>query len=167
MSSQNPSQPVVPIVITILKHQEQYLFIQRKKPPYENLWSLVGGKLEVGEHIKEAAIREIMEETGTNSVEKYQLRGFVSERLVDSSGTLIAHFHIYVGYAEIDSFSSYSREGMLALFSEDEISAQSDVFLPSDLRMFSEFLHPTSVNIFHEAELVRDDGYHLTYYRRS
>ena len=42
---------IIPIVITILEHQDQYLFIQRKNPPYEGLWSLVGGKVNVGEHI--------------------------------------------------------------------------------------------------------------------
>ena len=167
MSGQNPTQSVVPIVITILKHKEQYLFIKRKKPPYENLWSLVGGKLEIGEHIKFAAIREIEEETGANNIDNFQLRGFVSERLVDSSGSLIAHFHIYVGYAEIDSFRSDNREGLLALFTEDDVNAKSDVFLPSDLEMFSCFLQPPSGNIFYEAELVYDNGYHLRYYRRT
>ncbi|MBE0527103.1 MAG: NUDIX domain-containing protein, partial [Candidatus Thorarchaeota archaeon] len=90
---------IVPIVITILECQNRYLFIQRKNPPYEGLWSLVGGKVNVGEHICSAAVREVMEETGAKSVEGYDYRGFVSERLVDSDGNLLSQFLIFVGHA--------------------------------------------------------------------
>ena len=156
---------IVPIVITILACQERYLFIRRKNPPYEGLWSMVGGKVEVGEHITAAAIREVKEETGTKSVEDYNYRGFVSERLVDSDGNLIDQFLIFVGHASIQYYSTNHREGDLALFSIDEIKEKKHKFLPSDYEMFQRFLEICKRPVVHEVELLHDDkGYHLVYY---
>lgn len=159
---------MVPIAITLLRCGEHYLFLQRRNPPYENLWSMVGGKVGLGEHIQSAAVREVMEETGTPEVNNYAFRGLVSERLVKSDGTLSAHFLIFVSYAEIPSFSENHREGNLALFTEAEIESQKEQFLPSDYQMFKCFKANVSIQSTYEAELLHDDtGYHLTYYRES
>ena len=157
---------IVPIVITILSCQNRYLFIQRKNPPYEGLWSMVGGKVNVGEHITEGAIREVMEETGAKKVDNYDYRGIVSERLVDAEDNLLSQFLIFVGHASIDSFTQNHREGDLGLFSIDEIHENKDQFLPSDYEMFQRFLEKANRTSVHEAELLQDDkGYHLVYYR--
>ncbi len=127
---------------------------------------MVGGKVEVGEHITAAAIREVKEETGTKSVEDYNYRGFVSERLVDSDGNLIDQFLIFVGHASIQDYSTNHREGDLALFSIDEIVEKKHKFLPSDYEMFQQFLEINKRPAIHEVELLHDDkGYHLVYYR--
>lgn len=44
--------------------RDRVLLIQRNRKPYFGLWSLPGGRLEVGETAEEAAIREIREEVG-------------------------------------------------------------------------------------------------------
>ncbi|MFW9788485.1 MAG: NUDIX domain-containing protein [Candidatus Thorarchaeota archaeon] len=158
---------LVPIAITILRVGERYLFLQRRNPPYENLWSLVGGKVGLGEHIRAAATREVREETGAFKVNNYEYRGLVSERLVESDESLSSHFLIFVGYAEIASFTKNHREGDLALFTEDEIESAKGRFLPSDFEMFHCFQNEPSLTPY-EAELKHDeDGYHLIYYRKS
>ena len=159
---------MVPIAITILKCQGTYLFLQRRNPPYENLWSMVGGKVGLGEHIRDAAIREVIEETGAPEVHNYEYRGLVSERLIKSDGSLSAHFLIFVNYAEIPSFSKNHREGDLALFTEEEIVSTKDQFLPSDFQMFNCFKAKDAEITTYEAELLHDEnGYHLVYYRES
>jgi 8-oxo-dGTP pyrophosphatase MutT (NUDIX family) len=159
---------IVPIVITILACQNRYLFIQRKNPPYEGLWSMVGGKVDIGEHITEAAIREVMEETGARKVDDYVYRGLVSERLVDADGTLLSQFLIFIGHATIAEYTQNHREGDLALFYLNEIHEKKDQFLPSDYEMFQRFLNPIEQPSVHEVELLHDDkGYHLVYYRES
>lgn len=159
---------MVPIAIAILQYGEHYLFLQRRNPPYENLWSMVGGKIGLGEHIRAATIREIMEETGAQEVKEYQYRGLVSERLINSDGSLSAHFLIFVSYAEISSFSKYHREGTLSLFTSKEIDSAKDKFLPSDYQMFKCFTNQEPISSTYEAELLHDkDGYHLIYYRAS
>lgn len=159
---------IVPIAITILHCGERYLFLKRRNPPYENLWSMVGGKVGLGEHIQSAAVREVMEETGAPEVKNYTYRGLVSERLVESDGSLSAHFLIFVSSAEILSFKENHREGDLALFTEDEIESAKGQFLPSDYHMFNCFKDKGSTGSTFEAELLHDDnGYHLIYYRES
>ncbi|MGY5881092.1 MAG: NUDIX domain-containing protein [Candidatus Thorarchaeota archaeon] len=157
---------IVPIVITILVCQNRYLFIQRKNPPYEGLWSMVGGKVNIGEHITEAAIREVMEETGAQKVNDYVYRGLVSERLVDADGALLSQFLIFIGHATIAEYTQNHREGDLALFYLNEIHEKKDQFLPSDYEMFQRFMNPIEQPSVHEVELLHDDkGYHLVYYR--
>jgi 8-oxo-dGTP pyrophosphatase MutT (NUDIX family) len=157
---------MVPIAITILKHDDKFLFLKRRNPPYENLWSMVGGKVSLGEHIRDTAIREVMEETGAPTVSNYEYRGMVSERLVEPDGSLSAHFLIFVSYGEISSFVEDHREGTLTLFAEDEIPSLEPEFLPSDFQMFRCFKEGGGPSLY-EAELLRDEGYHLIYYRES
>jgi len=158
---------MVPIAITILRCKEKYLFLQRRNPPYENLWSMVGGKVSLGEHIRDAAIREVMEETGAPEVLNYEYRGLVTERLIESDGTLSAHFLIFINYAEISSFAKNHREGKLALFTEDEIDVSRENFLPSDYHMFKSFKEHEVSSSTYEAELLHDDtGYRLNYFRK-
>lgn len=159
---------IVPIAISIVRCNNQYLFLKRKNPPYENLWSMIGGKIGVGEHIADAAKREIMEETGTQNVDTYEYRGIVSERLVLADNTLSAHFLIFVGSAKISDYRENHREGELALFSLDELNSLQDQFVPSDLRMFSSFRTACESPLLYEAELVHEDGrYTLRYYRKA
>ncbi|MFW9962621.1 MAG: NUDIX domain-containing protein [Candidatus Sifarchaeia archaeon] len=159
---------IVPIAISILRCGERYLFLQRRNPPYENLWSMVGGKVGQGEHIRSATIREVMEETGAPKIYNYRYRGLVSERLIEPNGSLKAHFLIFVSYAEIPSFRENHREGNLALFSENDIISLEDQFLPSDYQMFKCFNNQESIHSTYEAELLHDGkGYHLIYYRTA
>ena len=157
------------IVITILRFQDKFVFIKRKNPPYENLWSLVGGKVKLGEHIATAAIREVREETGTNRVDGYKLKTMISERLVSPSGELESHFMIYLGDARIHNFENEHKEGHLSTFTLSEVSEKANLFLPSDLKMFLESVNRGSDCIlYNEAELVRDGTqYSLNYYREG
>ncbi len=159
---------IIPIVISILRCEEQYLFLKRANSPYENLWSLVGGKVGIGEHILDAAKREVLEETGANSLSNYEYRGVVSERLVKSDGALLTHFLIFVGYGEIDSYLESHREGELFLFSMEEIDAHRSEFLPSDWFMFDSFRETSDESNQYETELEHDNGrYTLNYYRKA
>ncbi len=159
---------IVPIAISIIRCDDKFLFLKRRNPPYENLWSMIGGKIGIGEHIVDAAKREIMEETGTQKVDSYEYRGMVSEKLVLADNALSAHFLIFVGSAEISDHRENHREGELALFSLDEVSNMREHFLPSDLRMFSSFRTKSDSLHLYEAELVHEDGrYTLRYYRKA
>ena len=157
----------LPIAISILKIGNEYLFIKRSQHPYKNLWSLVGGKINVGEHIHEAARREIKEETGVSTVNGYEYRGFVSERLLERD-ILSKHFLIFVGFANINEFKTNHREGELRLFSTEDIIDQKNEFLPSDWHMFHAFETLDGQTSMYEAELVYlNNKYQLTYFRKA
>jgi ADP-ribose pyrophosphatase YjhB (NUDIX family) len=48
----------------VVWHQDHVLLIQRGKEPNAGSWSIPGGAQELGETVREAVCREVMEETG-------------------------------------------------------------------------------------------------------
>jgi len=58
-----PSRPYIGVGVAVLR-REDILLIRRGKAPRKGEWSLPGGMQELGETTKDAAHREIMEETG-------------------------------------------------------------------------------------------------------
>lgn len=58
-----PNYPRVAVGAVVFK-RDKILLVLRGKPPAEKEWSIPGGCVELGETLKEAAEREIAEETG-------------------------------------------------------------------------------------------------------
>lgn len=64
-----PSRPLVGAGIIVRRDRDQkVLLIKRKFPPNEGRWSLPGGMVELGETPRDAATREVKEETGLKVV---------------------------------------------------------------------------------------------------
>lgn len=57
-------RPVVAVGVILLDENDQLLLIQRGRPPAAGKWSVPGGKVELGESLEAAALRELREETG-------------------------------------------------------------------------------------------------------
>ncbi|WP_201833245.1 NUDIX hydrolase [Microvirga zambiensis] len=54
----------IPAVIAVVVHEGHTLLVRRANPPDAGLWGFPGGKIEFGETVKAAALRELLEETG-------------------------------------------------------------------------------------------------------
>jgi 8-oxo-dGTP diphosphatase len=58
-----PAYPVS-AVISVLFRGDDVLLVSRKNPPDVGKWGFPGGKIEFGESVADAAVRELREETG-------------------------------------------------------------------------------------------------------
>jgi len=56
--------PISSVLAIILNNKQEILFVRQKTGPFKGWWLLPGGKVEFGETIKDAVIREVEEEAG-------------------------------------------------------------------------------------------------------
>jgi 8-oxo-dGTP diphosphatase len=61
-----PSPPVPAVAVGLIARDQagRLLLIRRGKPPARGTWSVPGGRVEPGETLAQAAVRELAEETG-------------------------------------------------------------------------------------------------------
>jgi len=57
----------VPAVIAVVVHEGRTLLVRRANPPDAGLWGFPGGRIEYGETVSVAALRELEEETSVRA----------------------------------------------------------------------------------------------------
>lgn len=93
-------RPAVTADIIILKSYNDHhfvLLIERKHPPFEGMWALPGGFLNMDETLEEAALRELKEETGIAGVELKQFHTFSKVNRDPRHRTITT---VFIGYAD-------------------------------------------------------------------
>jgi ADP-ribose pyrophosphatase YjhB (NUDIX family) len=60
--------PKVAVAAIVFDDAGRVLVVRRGRPPGEGLWTVPGGKLEMGERLADAVAREVREETGLEVV---------------------------------------------------------------------------------------------------
>lgn len=90
MKREYPPQPLVGIGAIIIENS-RVLLIKRGKAPLLGEWSIPGGMLELGEAVREAAVREAGEETGL-TVETGELLGVFDRVIRDEQGRIRYHY---------------------------------------------------------------------------
>jgi ADP-ribose pyrophosphatase YjhB (NUDIX family) len=83
--------PIVAVGAVIWRGPERLLLVRRGQPPRAGEWSIPGGRVEAGETLREALLREVAEETGlTVTIER--LIDVVDLVDRDGNGAISAHY---------------------------------------------------------------------------
>ena len=85
-----PELPLVGVGAIIIEG-DRVLLVKRAHPPIQGQWSIPGGVLEIGEMVREAAVREAREETGL-VVEPGELLGVYDRILRDPEQRVKYHY---------------------------------------------------------------------------
>ena len=90
MKREYPDVPLVGVGAIIVE-RNQVVLVKRGQAPLQGKWSIPGGMLEVGETLREAAVREVLEETGLQ-VEAGELLGVFDRIIRDSEQRTLYHY---------------------------------------------------------------------------
>jgi len=85
-----PDRPLIGVGSIIIE-DDRVVLVKRAHPPIQGQWSIPGGVLEIGEFVREAAIREAQEETGL-IVEPGELLGVFDRILRDPDKRVQYHY---------------------------------------------------------------------------
>jgi 8-oxo-dGTP diphosphatase len=90
--------PEVPLigVGAIIVEGERVVLVKRAHPPLQAQWSIPGGVLEVGEFVRDAAVREAREETGL-TVEPVELLG-VYDRVLRNPEQRVQYHYVLIDF---------------------------------------------------------------------
>jgi len=95
MRREFPEHPLVGVGAIIIENG-CVLLVKRAHPPIQGQWSIPGGVLEVGEFVREAAVREAREETGL-IVEPGDLLG-VYDRILHNPEQRVQYHYVLVDF---------------------------------------------------------------------
>lgn len=84
-----PVRPVVATIATVFR-DGNVLLVRRANPPDVGKWGFPGGKVDLGECLKDAAIRELFEETGVRATAQ---RVFTAVDAFDHDETGVVRHH--------------------------------------------------------------------------
>ena len=106
-----PATPLVGVGVVVFNESKQVLLVKRSNEPSKGLWAIPGGSVELGEQVRETAIREVHEECNVN-IELSDLLGVVDLIMKDKNEKVQYHY-ILIDY--------------LANYLSGELCPQSDV----------------------------------------
>jgi len=95
MQREFPEQPIIGVGAIIIENA-RVLLVKRAHPPIAGQWSIPGGALEVGELVRDAAIREAQEETGL-LVEPGELLG-VFDRILRNAEQRVQYHYVLIDF---------------------------------------------------------------------
>jgi 8-oxo-dGTP diphosphatase len=95
MQREFPEVPLVGVGAIIIE-DSRVLLVKRAHPPLQAQWSIPGGVLEVGELVREAAVREAREETGL-VVEPGDLLG-VYDRVLRNAEKRVQYHYVLIDF---------------------------------------------------------------------
>ncbi len=133
------------VAISALIHDNKILLIKRIKGDYIGLLGLPGGKIEINEHVSDAAIREIFEESKITSTFTEHL-GIVSELLIENN-EIQKHFVLHICKLTPTTLDILEdKEGKLGWYDLNELKNLK--IIPSDFEIIKNMILNKQKNYF-------------------
>jgi 8-oxo-dGTP diphosphatase len=95
MQREFPEVPLIGVGAVIIEN-DRVVLVKRAHPPLQAEWSIPGGVLEVGELLREAAVREAREETGL-TIEPAELLG-VYDRILRNAEQCVQYHYVLIDF---------------------------------------------------------------------
>jgi len=115
--------------------------LRRFREPFKDQWSLPGGKIDYGEFLDQAAIREINEETGL-SPERVDYLGMVCELVVPAPDARPLYQHLVFVFKADSAWmpEPQSSEGELRWFRLEELPSLGSSLVATDDMIITKML---------------------------
>jgi len=109
-------KPKTPLLAAdaLIIYKGKLVLIRRKNPPFEGLFALPGGFVEVGEKVEDAAVREAKEETGLD-IRLIKLLGVYSDPSRDPRGHVVSVCYLAEGSGILKAGSDAKDIGLFGL----------------------------------------------------
>jgi 8-oxo-dGTP diphosphatase len=123
MQREFPELPLVGVGAIIIEGPHVVL-VKRLHPPMQAEWSIPGGVLEVGEMVRDAAIREALEETGL-AVDPGELLG-VYDRILRNPEQRVQYHYVLIDFLcrrVAGDLAAASDAAEVRWFTQDELPA--------------------------------------------
>jgi len=123
MKREFPEVPLVGVGAIIIE-DSRVVLVKRLHPPLQDKWSIPGGVLEVGELVREAAVREAREETGL-IVEPGELLGVYDRVLRDAEQRVQYHYVLidFLCFRVAGDLAAASDAAEVQWFTREELPA--------------------------------------------
>ena len=96
-SREYPASPIVGVGVVVLRG-DRCLVVRRGRPPSQGAWSIPGGRVEIGETLREAAGRELREECGTELQVSVEGIAFILDRITRDPESRVRYHFVLVDF---------------------------------------------------------------------
>ncbi len=152
------SKKLVTVALGIIVFDGKILLQKRKRGDYIGYYGLCGGKVEANEHVAEAAVREVLEETGLKGSFVSYL-GLVSELILNKNDAEdITHCVLHLCEIAVQSseFVAAEDEGELEWFDLEDLEQIKEKAIPSDYLMIQKMFLEKEKK-YYECVLEKDE----------
>jgi ADP-ribose pyrophosphatase YjhB (NUDIX family) len=147
-------QPKIVTLIVCKNDKGEYLTYQRTKQPFLGMIGFPYGKIHLGEHVDDAALRELKEKTGISAM--LAQKGIMYLLVTDEEGEVVTHMlcHVFSGTHPVGEFDSPALIGNVFWMNEEQI--MQSAYMPGAKEVLAIAKSKSKSLIFEEHEFVHE-----------